>query len=35
MYTCRTDSFCNPTSGIIHWLLLTPTSGSLLNTGHD
>ncbi|GKV05108.1 hypothetical protein SLEP1_g17150 [Rubroshorea leprosula] len=35
MYIDRTGSFCNPINGIIHWLLLTPASGSLLNTGHD
>ncbi|GKV41186.1 hypothetical protein SLEP1_g48752 [Rubroshorea leprosula] len=35
MYTCRIGSFCNSAGGIIHWLLLMPANGNLLNTDHD
>ncbi|GKV15490.1 hypothetical protein SLEP1_g26277 [Rubroshorea leprosula] len=47
MFTDRTGSFCNPTNGIIHWLLLkscqwdktlvttVPFSGRFVNAGHD
>ncbi|GKU89573.1 hypothetical protein SLEP1_g3697 [Rubroshorea leprosula] len=35
MYANRIGSFCTPANEIIHRLLLTPASGSLLDTSND
>ncbi|GKV17022.1 hypothetical protein SLEP1_g27580 [Rubroshorea leprosula] len=32
MSTCISIESIHPANGVKHWLLLTPTSGSLLNT---